>query len=161
MINSVTISTAAMILYYVAVMLLAWRRRNLFLGVALFVATMAAAVLVQDRFMQTQLAQNVAASAASRTEAEDVAVLWIIGAVLATMRILALIIEWARPWGDGEERYEKWDEERGVYVVGIRHSANMDVRVGLAANAVIYFLMDMMMTVYFAVALADTAGVII
>ena len=56
--------TTAMILYYVAVMLLAWRRRNLFLGVVLFVATITAAVLVQDRFMQTQLAQNVAASAA-------------------------------------------------------------------------------------------------
>ncbi len=153
--------TAAMILYYVAVMLLAWRRRNLFLGVALFVATITAAVLVQDRFMQTQLAQNVAASAAGRTEAEDVAVLWMIGAFVATMRVLALIIEWMKPWGDGEERYEKWDKERGIYVTGIRPSADMDVRVGLAANAGIYFLMDMMMMVYFAVALADTTGMII
>ena len=135
--------TAAMILYYVAVMLLAWRRRNLFLGVVLFVATITAAVLVQDRFMQTQLAQNVAASAAGRTEAEDAVVIWMIGAFLATMRILALIIEWMKPWGDGGS------------------DADMDVRVGLAANAGIYFLMDMMMMMYFAVAVADTTGVII
>lgn len=101
--------------------------------------------------MQTQLAQNVAASAAGRTEAEDVAVLWMIGAFVATMRILALIIEWMKPWGDGEERYEGIRREASMSR-GIRPSADMDVRVGLAANAGIYFLMDMMMMVYFAVA---------
>ena len=37
----------------------------------------------------------------------------------------------------------------------------MDVRVGLAANAAIYLLMDLMMMVYFAVALADTTGMIV
>ena len=138
--------TTAMILYYVAVMLLAWRRRNLFLGVVLFVATITAVVLVQDRFMQTQLAQNVAASAVGRTEAEDGAILWAIGAFIATMRILLLIGEKLSPWAYGVKSGQPMDSETALL---------------LRSNGCVFFVADLMMMVYFAVALADTTGMII
>ena len=44
-------------------------------------------------------------------EAEDAVVIWMIGAFLATMRILALMIEWMKPGRRGGGM-KKWIRER-------------------------------------------------